>query len=435
MRRLLIISPNFPPINSPDMHRVRMSLSHFAEFGWEPIVLAVDPACVVERVVDPILLETIPSDVPVHRTAAFDVHWTRKLGVSTLALRALPFLYIAGTRLMAKDRPDLVYFSTTSFPVLVLGRIWKRRFGVPFVVDMQDPWVGDYYEKRPAKERPPKYALAQTMHRLLEPFTMRAVDGVIAVTDSYHETLRRRYPWISPDFCRTIPFGASEKDFQVAANMDWHNSYFIRGEGLFHGVCAGALGQTKTETCRALCLAFRHGLDTKPELFSKIRLHFIGTDYAPPEYARPTIRPIAEEYQLEKYIFESPSRVSYLTALSLFRDAYFLVVLGSDDPNYTASKIYPYILAQKPLLCVFHKHSSVISVLEKTRAGHIVSFDENDAAQQIETKLFPALRNFFEALPFVPDTNWKEFEPYRAREMTRRQTELFDRVVQQHRYK
>ena len=33
MKRLLIISPNFPPLNAADMQRVRMSLPYFKDFG------------------------------------------------------------------------------------------------------------------------------------------------------------------------------------------------------------------------------------------------------------------------------------------------------------------------------------------------------------------------------------------------------------------
>ena len=138
MRKLLVVSPHFPPVNTPDMHRVRMSLPYFGDFGWEPRVLTVDPA-LTERILDPHLLETVPKEVPVHRTKAFNPSWTRKLGVSAIGLRAFPFLYREGARIIREHRPDLVYFSTTAFPVLVLGRLWKRRFGVPFVIDLQDP--------------------------------------------------------------------------------------------------------------------------------------------------------------------------------------------------------------------------------------------------------------------------------------------------------
>jgi Glycosyl transferase 4-like domain len=428
MRRLLIVSPVFPPANAPDMHRVRMSLPYFRESGWEPRVLTVDPA-LTERVIDPALEETVPRDVPVHRAKAFDPKWTRKLGFSAIGLRALPFLYREGARLIRQHRPDLIYFSTTAFPVLALGRVWKRRFGVPFVIDLQDPWVGEYYDKRPRAERPPKYALAQMMHGMLESFTIRRVGGIIAVSEAYHETLRKRYPWITTEMCRAIPFGASEKDFEVAGRVDWQNPFFTPGDGLRHGVCVGVLGRTKTETCRGICIAFKKGFQVNPDVFSKMRLHFVGTDYARAPHARETIRPIAIDYGLEKYISEQTGRIPYLSALRLCGEADFLLVLGSDDPQYTASKIYPYILARKPTLCVFREESSVVRVMEETRAASVVAFTKNDGADQIAMKIWPALTQLLQRLPFTPATDWKAFEPYQARELTRKQCELFDAVV------
>jgi hypothetical protein len=431
MRRLLIISPNFPPISAPDMHRVRMSLPHFAEFGWEPRVLAVDPRQ-VEGVRDRLLMETIPSNVRVHHTTALDIAWTRKLGVGAIGVRALPFLYLAGKRLIAGDSPDLVYFSTTAFPVMALGRLWKQRFGVPFVVDMQDPWATDLDDTRTRFGRLSKHSIARSMHRMLEPFTMRAVNGIIAVSTAYHETLRRRYPWISPEACRTIPFGASEEDFAIANKMKWTNPFFKPRDGLIHGVYVGRGGTDVDKSVSALFAAWKRGREEQPDLFSKIRFHFIGTDYAPKGRERKTIEPVARSFGLDELVREYPLRVPYYEALRCLLDADFLAVPGSDDPRYTASKIYPYILARKPLLAVFNSQSSVVPLLEKTHAGSVVTFQANDQALQIAEKVFPLLTNLLQALPFTPNTDWKEFEPYRAREMTRRQCELFDLVVQKH---
>ena len=62
-RRVLIVSPHFPPTNAPDMQRVRMSLPHFREFGWDPHVLTVGDAG--DTPVDPLLSATVPADVEV----------------------------------------------------------------------------------------------------------------------------------------------------------------------------------------------------------------------------------------------------------------------------------------------------------------------------------------------------------------------------------
>jgi len=41
MRRVLIISPYFPPANSADMQRIRMSLPFFNEFAWDYEIVTV----------------------------------------------------------------------------------------------------------------------------------------------------------------------------------------------------------------------------------------------------------------------------------------------------------------------------------------------------------------------------------------------------------
>ena len=66
--RVLIVSPNFPPANTPDMQRVRMSLPYFREFGWDPYVLAVEPPA--NATLDPLLVRTIPADVEIARVSA-----------------------------------------------------------------------------------------------------------------------------------------------------------------------------------------------------------------------------------------------------------------------------------------------------------------------------------------------------------------------------
>jgi len=166
------VSPHFPPTDAPDMHRIRVSLPHLSEFGWKATVLTVDSRC-VERSQEPRFAESLPVDTAVSRTSALPARWTRKVGLGDVGLRAFPFLYGAGCRLIAEQSFDLVYFSTTVFTAIPLGRLWKRRFGIPLVVDIQDPWVTGYYDQHPQVRKPPKHAIASRMHRMLEPGACR----------------------------------------------------------------------------------------------------------------------------------------------------------------------------------------------------------------------------------------------------------------------
>src|SRR6266496_1873400 len=110
MRNVLIVSPCFPPVSSPDMQRVRMSLPHFSGFGWNPVVLATRPEA-VEGVLDPLLTDSVPRGLEINRVSALPCSLTRRVGLGDLGVRAFPFLYASGARLIEEQSIDLVYFS------------------------------------------------------------------------------------------------------------------------------------------------------------------------------------------------------------------------------------------------------------------------------------------------------------------------------------
>lgn len=427
MRRVLVVSPRFPPVNAADMHRVRQSLPYFRDFGWEATVLAVEPhLCAMP--IEPLLGRTIPEDIRVIRTGALRPGW---FGLGNLDLRAMFFMARAGSHLLASEQFDLVYFSTTAFSIVALGRYWQRRFGVPFVLDLQDPWYSEYYEQ-PGAPKPPggrlKYAGARNLARLLERFTMRRVSHIISVSPTYPADLQRRYEWLEQKQFSILPFGAAAADFEVVRREAVTQSVFDPADGYRHWVYVGRAGGDMAFSLRTVFLGLARARAERPNDFARLRLHFIGTDYAPSNRARKTVEPIAFECGVGDLVEERTARIPYFEALSCLLDADVLMVLGSDDPGYTASKLYPYILAQKPLVAVFHEQSSVVGVINSTKAGTVVTFSPGESVERVAERVWRAWFRKDVAMP--PETDWGAFEPFTAREMTRRQCEVFDSVVE-----
>jgi hypothetical protein len=430
MKTVLVISPHFPPVNAADMHRARISLKHFKSFGWNPVVLAVAPQY-VEAVTEPLLLKTLPDDVPVYRVPALPALVTHKIGLGNLGLRAFPFLYREGCRIIRQYRVDLLYFSTTMFPAVPLGRLWSSKFGLPFVVDMQDPWMSEYHANRPGAPKPPKYWAAARMHRLLEPWTMQATSGLIAVSADYIDTLRRRYTRLNNVPAAVLPFGAAESDFDVVRANPQGNRFFRCNDGKIHGVYLGRGGADMAPALRIIFKALKRGLQEKPDLYSRVKLHFVGTDYAPEYRARKTVEPVASELGMLAHVEEHPARIPYFEGLQLLLDSDFLIVPGSDDPQYTASKIFPYILARKPLLALFNEKSSVCDIVRRTASGEVLGFKPGVDSDSYCAEFYRVCTDILSRLPFEPRTDWGAFEAYTAREMARKQSELFDEVLEQ----
>ncbi len=436
VRRVLIVSPNFPPVNTPDHQRIRMSLPYFREFGWKPYVLAMRPDVRPDQRKsgsDPLLEESVPKQVKVVRTRAMQAWPFSLMGEGSLSIRALPHLSKAGNQIIANAKIDLIYISTTLFPTMALGPRWKTRFGIPYILDFQDPWFSSYYES-PGAPTPPggawKHMMSQIVARILEPYAMREVEHIISVSPAYPQMLRKRYAWLGEDKFTVLPFGAAEKDFECLETLNVTQSVFDPGDGKAHWSYVGRGGSDMAKALRVLFWAIRYERDRNPERFTNLKLHFVGTDYAPSDRAVKTVEPIAHECGVGDLVEELTGRVSYFEALKILTDSNALLLFGSDDPGYTASKLYPCILARKPILAVFHEQSTVVDVLRRCNAGRAVTFasDTNpkEAASAARVKL-----DWLLSLPrdYEPETDWQEFQPHTAREMTRRQCEILDRCL------
>jgi len=404
------------------MQRVRMSLPYFAANGWDAEVVMVDEKY-TDLNIDELLTQSVPANTKIHKVKAFKKQFTSKLGLGSIALRSLWFYKQKVNKLLKAQKFDLIYFSTTQFPVCILGAYWKKRFGIPYVIDMQDPWFSDYYQDKPKAQRPPKYWFSYRLNKLLEPLAMKSVDGLISVSDDYISDLKNRYPVIKNIPSATITFGAFDPDMQIAEkNEKLFNKLLDKGS--VNVVYIGRGGTDMHKAITPLFKALKNGLQNGNEAFKSFMFYFIGTSYAPNGKGNPTILPLAEQFNVAGQVIEITDRISYYHTLATLQQAGAFFIPGSDDPKYTASKIYPYLLTQKPILAIFNKASSAINIMKAYGVEHIYDYDrvtdENIGA------FLSALTNNKPALQiYNPDTLHK----YSAQQMTFNQCKLFDTVI------
>jgi hypothetical protein len=424
-RRVLIVAPHFPPVNAPDHQRVRMALPHLAENDWEAEVLAVAPEY-VEAPLDSDLAATLPLDAIIHRVRAIPPRWTRLFGWGSLARRAYPFLRQRGNQLLVNGRFDLVFFSTSQFGVLPLAEEWKKRHGVPYVLDFHDEWVSDYHQQHRATKPPGgrfKYSLSRALARWQEGEVVRNAAQIVSVSDRYNSNLAARHPGLSPEQMHVLPFGGAEADFERLAADRISQKFFQPGREI-NWVYVGRGGPAMRLATTAFFFALRRAIVAGAVDKKKLRLHFIGTDYATGTRARPSFTPIAREFGLESMVREETARVPHFTALQCLRDADALIVPGSDDSGYTASKIFPYILARRPLLGIFHRESSCLRILDEMGAGTTVPFNRDDDIPAIAD---PIYHRWFtgRASDRTPEWSPESFAPHGARAMARKLTRIF----------
>jgi hypothetical protein len=424
LKKALIISPYFAPSNAADMQRIRMSLPYFKQFGWAVDVIVVDDKH-SEMIKDELLLQSIPSDVNIYKVDALSKKITSKVGLGSLALRSMWYYLKTVNRLLKATKYDLIYFSTTQFPVTILGTYWKRKFKVPYIIDIQDPWHSEYYQDKPKDQRPAKYWFSYRLNKYLEPVAMKQVGGLISVSDGYIDDLKKRYPIIKNIPAITIPFGAFKPDLQIAAD---NKKLFkpLLNPAFKNIVCVGRGGADMQPALSTIFKALKSYLDENPQLSKNIRLYFIGTSYAPAGLGQPTILPVANEYGVEQNVIEITDRISYYHTLATLQQADALLMPGSDDPQYTASKIYPYLLTNKPLLAVFNSKSPALNVFKEYDATFACSYDGDENVQE---KISAFFSEIIDGRTTAPYYNANAIQKYSAENMTKLQCQFFDEVI------
>ena len=433
LRKVLIVSPHWPPVNAPDLQRARMSLPYYRQSGWEPVVLAVHPDYVA-GILEPELESTYPADVRIVRCRALPLRWTRRLGLRNLGLRAWWSLWRAGSRLLRSERFDLVFFSTTQFITFTLGPLWRRRSGVPYVIDIQDLWRTDYYE-RPGAPPPPggrKYLLARLLAFLFEARTYRGAAGFISVSERYLSNLAKRYPWFHSKPQETIRFGASAMDFEFIRHHPPASVRLPRQPGEIHLLYTGAAGPIMPHALNMLFSGFQYYRVIRPAGAARFRFHFIGTSYVPPGQGKPSVLPAAEQYGLASWVEETPHRIGHLESLALLQQADALILLGSSDLAYSPSKLYPYYLSGKPILSVVFENSYLEGLLRELACSWLVPFSPAGTKDAVYTRLTAFFDHAVNGFPVdgQPVRNDEFFKrAYLAETLTRQQSRLFEQAL------
>ncbi len=428
MRTALVIGPDFAPSSLPPALRIRFFCNHLSGFGWQPVVLAVDPRH-YESEVDPDNTRLVDPSVEVVRIPAFSPGWTRKFGFGDLSLRCFWQTWRKAVQICRRRPIDIVFIPVPPYFSILHGRLLRSRFGIPYVIDYIDPWIIADYWKLPKSMRPPKWALADAASRWLEPVALRRVSHIVGVSQGTVDQVRAPYAWIGPDDVAAIPYGGEPADFANLRQKPRPNPIFDKRDGLFHLTYTGAFIPGMHATAQAVFAAVRTGLKRRPELFGRLRLHFVGTSYAPGGDRPLHALRLAREEGIEGNVSETPERIPYLSALQTLLDSQALLAVGSDAPHYTASKLFPYLLAEKPILAVFHEASSVVSILRDTGAGIAVTYGAKTSPGDRVEEIGEALERILSGIR-TPGVSLDEFAPYTARAMSRRLAAVFDKVAE-----
>jgi len=385
MKRVLMIAYHFPPAaGGSGIQRTLRFVQQLPQFGWEPIVLTVDPRAYVRTSDD--LLAEIPAATTVERVFALDVArlvpgmrayprslarpdrwWTWRFGAIA-----------AGMRLVHEHRPEVIW-STYPIPTAhVIAQRLRKRTGLPWVADFRDPMAQDGYPKDPALWR---------RYEAIERETVRgAARSVFAAPGAVAE-YAARYPEYR-DRIALIENGYDEATF--ARSLARLPASMPRGEApivLLHSGTIYDSERDPTPLFEALGRLRRSG-----EL-GAIELRFRASEN------EALLQAIAEANGVGDVVTLMPP-VSYEDALSeMVRVDALLLMQAANCNTQIPAKAYEYLRAGRPIFALTEPLGDTGRLMQRAGVSHFGPPDAPDAIVRALRTFLTRVRNGTASLP------------------------------------
>lgn len=421
----VIVSPYFPPSTLAGVHRARHLAKHLPSAGWKPIVLCVDEAHHEERL-DPALARLVPATTEVVKVPAISARITRPLGVGEISLRGMIPLRKRLFELLATRPVDAVLITGSPYYPMLMSSAIRRRFGVPVVLDFQDPWVSAWGA---AQARWSKPGLSHWLATVLEPRALHGASFVTSISDAQNDQLAARHPWLDRERMAAIPIGSDPEDFDALANGS-ADTYALES-GCIHLSYVGTVWPPVIPTLRVVLRAIAALRDGHPDLYARLRFNFVGTTANPNDSHGFRVTPLAQAAGVASAVREEPRRIPYLEALSIMRRSHANLMIGSGETHYSASKVYPCLMSGRPYLSVFHRASRAHQVLAAAGGGVALAFSSDAELAALEGAICEGLRRVAAEPLSLGRANPAACTADEARHIAGRYAEIFDRLARE----
>lgn len=205
MKRLLIITAEFPPSRAIGGQRPYKLARRIREFGWEPFILTMPPACqypidwtLGKEVVERTGRVLVSCWSPWRHANCYGPGYSGGiLGIASKVINRLTYRFVPtdqdwtwplaatgpGVEIVRREKIDLIWATAPWWSTFVLARRISRRTGVPFVMDFRDIWQPSARQNR-----------QQRRYMELEVKLLQEAVGVTFVTPEQEDVIDSRAP-------------------------------------------------------------------------------------------------------------------------------------------------------------------------------------------------------------------------------------------------
>lgn len=407
MKKVLIITYYWPPGSGAGVQRWLKFSKYLPEFGWEPVILTVDPEYASYPVTDPSLEKDIPAGIKVYRTKATD--WFRFYSKDKKKVPSAGFAvnndnsfkgiiarFVRGNFFIPDPRigwnkyaidkaveiilkEGISHLITSSPPhsTQLLGLDLKTIFpGIKWIADLRDPWTDIYYYNQFYPT-----SISRRIDRKYETKVLRAADSIITVGETlkqhFTEKLRNGSEKIS-----VLTNGYDEEDFREIKEVvpeRFTISYI------------GTLSDSYP------LYGFLRALEKLKDKGAGFLFRLVGS--LTPSQESSIIEKLGRE-RFEYIPYADHSRaISYMMSSSLL-----LLVIPEHHGNRSivTGKLFEYLASGKTILCLGPTNGDAAAIIAQARAGKTLGhYDESslyfflsEAMQNNERKAAESISGF-----------------------------------------
>ena len=393
MKKVLMISHDFPPIQSVEGVRSMKFTKYFPKFGWGSIVLcAKEPAVCI---VDDTHLSESSSDIDIYRTYSLENIISKGiaiyLGLSDKFVW-IPFAIRMGKKIFKKEDINVIVSRSTPVTSHLVAYKLKLHSGLPWIADFSDPWTQNPYVKYPSR-------IIQRFDEHLEQKVIYMADKITFTAERTRAQFLDKYKDIPENKVITIPNFYDPDDFIKPKDITKSDKFTITYAGGFYGI------RTPEPFFRALELLKEENGDINGNIKVKIIGKMGGFEH------------LISKYGLEDIIQIIAPMPHKDVFYHLYSSNILLLIDAPVKPSiFLPTKLLEYIYTGKPILAITPEDGESADVIRSTKTGVVVSPDNIEGIK--DAILYYYEQHKTSELVINPD--WNEIQKYSAENCTKK---------------
>ena len=387
-KKVLLFTYYWPPSGGAGVQRWLKFCKYLPEFKIEPIVITVDETQASYPVLDKSFGIDIANQLQIIKTKSFEPlsfyqklsgrkqvpfagfanetneNWKHEVSRFIRGNFFIPdarrgwnnYALKAGQQVLAQQNIKTIITTSPPHSTQLIGLKLKEQYGVHWIADLRDPWTDIYYYKKMNHT-----VLAKKIDARYEKDVLEKADKIVVVSDFIKNMFIQKSSKINPAKIYVIPNGYDEEDFKDVNPILNKTTLTIAYNGTL----------SNDYPIEPFIEALTKVIDSITDM--AVKLQFTGS----------VSEDIVQHIKMtipNHCIFNG--HVSHKKSVEILQHSDISLLLIPDVANnegILTGKLFEYLAAENPIICIGPKHGNAAAIIEKCQAGQ--TFEKQDIDQ------------------------------------------------------